>query len=178
VTEKLEPMPKLRHYSRYAAITLVLGLAVSLNACSNHAGIEGPAPQIGFKTLKNKTPLYLSELGKPLLVSFWSTTCVVCLKEMPHLTEVYEEFKPKGFEMVAVAMPFDKPSDVVELSEGNDWPFLVAIDLNSQVLNAFGDIKGTPTAFLIDQDGNFVDKYVGAIDLKKFRETLTKLTDT
>lgn len=74
-------------------------------------------------------------------------------------------------------MPFDRPSDVVELSEGNNWPFLVALDMDSEVLEAFGDIKGTPTAFLIDQNGNFVDKYVGAIDLKQFRKTLAKLTD-
>lgn len=171
-------MSKPRYYKRYAAITLLLVLALSLNACSNHAGIEGPAPQVRFKTLKSQVPLNSDQLGKPLLVNFWSTSCVICLKEMPHLAEVYNEFKPKGFEMVAVAMPFDRPSDVVELSEDNGWPFLVALDLDSKVLEAFGEIHGTPTAFLIDQQGNFVDKYVGAIDLTAFRKTLARLTGT
>jgi len=80
--------------------------------------------------------------------------------------------------MVAVAMPFDQPSDVVELSEKNDWPFLVALDLNNQVSESFGDIRVTPTAFLIDKNGDFAEKYVGAIDLKEFRTRLTALIRT
>lgn len=163
-------------YIRYALFALTLLTTVLINACSNHAAVEGPAPQVSFKTLKSAAPLEISQLGKPLLVSFWSTSCIVCLKEMPHLADVYNEFKPKGFEMVAVAMPFDKPSDVVELSEKSAWPFLVAIDLDSQVTESFGDIRVTPTSFLIDENGDFVKKYVGTIDLKQFRATLNQLT--
>jgi len=171
-------MAKPPFFSRYTRLAFALVVVATLNACSNHAGIEGPAPLVSFKTLKSETPLKLTQLGKPLLVSFWSTSCVICLKEMPHLAEVYEEFKPKGFEMVAVAMPFDRPSDVLELSEDADWPFLVALDLDNRVSEAFGEIRVTPTAFLIDQNGNFVDKYVGAIDLKKFRKTLAGMIGT
>ena len=171
-------MAKLRYYSRCAPFAMALVLTVLLIACSNHAGIEGPAPQVRFKTLKSQVPLKIEQLGKPLLVNFWSTSCAICLKEMPHLAEVYAQFRPKGFEMVAVAMPFDRPSDVVELSEGEQWPFLVALDLDSQLSESFGDIKGTPTAFLIDKNGDFVEKYVGAIDLEKFRKTLAKLIDS
>lgn len=169
-------MAKIHIYSRYIPLTLALMAAVMLNACSNHAGIEGPAPLVSFKTLKNQTPLKLDELGKPLLVSFWSTSCAICLKEMPHLADIYDEFKPKGFEMVAVAMPFDRPSDVLELSQNEDWPFLIALDLDNRVSEAFGEIQFTPTAFLIDQNGEFVEKYVGAMDLKKFRKTLADMT--
>ncbi len=165
-----------RYHSRSTLFALALASALSLNACSNHAGIEGPAPQVSFKTLKSATPLNLADLGKPLLVSFWSTSCGVCLHEMPYLADLYEEFEPKGFEMVAVAMPFDRPSDVVELQQKNDWPFLVALDLDNRVSESFGDIRVTPTAFLVDKNGNLVEKYVGAIDLKKFRNTLEKLT--
>lgn len=171
-------MAKSHVHTRYTLLALALASVIMLNACSNHAGIDGPAPQVSFKTLKSAVPLRLNQLGKPLLVSFWSTTCGVCLQEMPHLADLYEEFKPQGFEMVAVAMPFDKPSDVVELSEANDWPFLVALDLDNQVSESFGDIRVTPTAFLIDKNGNFVEKYVGAIDLKQFKDTLNKLTRT
>lgn len=171
-------MDKHPYYSHYALLIFLLVAVATLNACSNHADARGPAPQVSFKTLKSELPLKLNQMGKPLLVSFWSTSCVICLKEMPHLAEIYREFKPKGFEMVAVAMPFDRPSDVVELSEAAGWPFLVALDLDSQVLEAFGEIHGTPTAFLIDQNGDVVNKYVGAIDLKAFKKTLTKMTDT
>jgi len=168
-------MAKHPAHIRCTLLALALTSAMLLNACSNHAGIDAPAPPVSFKTLKSAVPLKMNQLGKPLLVNFWSTSCVVCLHEMPHLAEVYREFKPQGFEMVAVAMPFDRPSDVVELSERNDWPFLVAIDLDNQITESFGDIRVTPTAFLIDKNGDIAEKYVGAIDLTKFRARLTKL---
>lgn len=169
-------LAKPRYHARCLLKAMALSATLLLIACSNHAGMDGPAPQVSFKTIKNANPLSIDKLGKPLLVSFWSTSCVVCLKEMPHLAKIYEEFRPKGFEMVAVAMPFDRPSDVVQLSEQFEWPFLVALDLDEEVSKSFGDIRVTPTAFLIDQHGEFVQKYVGAIDLPKFRKTLQKLT--
>jgi len=161
--------------------TLLAGLVtatVSLNACSNHAGIDSPAPPVSFKTLKNAEPKPLADLGKPLLVNFWSTTCGVCLAEMPHLSAIYREYQPKGFEMVAVAMPSDRPSDVVEMSESGEWPFLVALDFDGKVGKAFGDIRVTPTSFLIDENGILVEKMVGAIDLKKLSKRLGEMTAT
>jgi len=176
--DAVQRMTKASAHTRYALLVLALCSALLLNACSNHAGIEGPAPRVSFKTLKSAVPLSINQLGKPLLVNFWSTSCGVCLQEMPHLADVYEEFKPDGFEMVAVAMPFDRPSDVVELSEKNAWPFLVALDLDNQLTESFGNIQATPTAFLIDKNGDFVEKYVGAIDLKQFRSRLRDLIRT
>jgi len=167
-------MRNLHYCARSVLLAVATMVALSLNACSNHAGIEGPAPLISFKTLKSATPLKLEELGKPLLVNFWSTSCAVCLIEMPHLSKIYNEFSPDGFEMVAVAARYDQPSDVVSLSEDFNWPFLVALDMQNQVAEAFGDIKGTPTSFLIDANGDIVQKYVGAIDLEQFRQTLTE----
>ncbi len=164
-----------QYHARGALLALATLIVLSLNACSNHAGIEGPAPRVSFKTLESATPLKLEALGKPLLVNFWSTSCGICLIEMPHLTEIYKEFNPKGFEMVAVAARYDIPSDVVRMSQDFNWPFLVALDMQNEVAEAFGDINGTPTSFLINAEGNIVEKYVGAMDLKEFRQTLTKV---
>ena len=171
-------MAKHPIHFRFAFLALALASALVLNACSNHAGIDGPAPRVSFKTLKSAAPIGINQLSKPLLVSFWSTSCGVCLQEMPHLADIYNEFRPKGFEMVAVAMPFDRPSDVLELSERNNWPFLVALDLDNQVTESFGNIQVTPTAFLIDKNGHFVEKYIGAIDLDQFRIRLATLVRT
>lgn len=163
---------------RTALKALTLAMTAVLTACSNKAGVTGPAPDVSFQVLKSATPMKIGQLGKPLLVNFWSTSCPICLMEMPHLAELYKEFKPKGFEMVAVAMSFDQPSAVLELSEKAAWPFLVALDFDDRVSDAFGEVQFTPTAFLIDQNGDFVEKYVGAIDLEKFRKTLAQLTNS
>ncbi len=146
-----------------------------LIACSKHADISGLAPVVSFRTINNEMPIALHTIDKPILVNFWSTSCVICLKEMPHFIETYKNYAPKGFEMVAVAMPFDRPSDVVELASEKQWPFLVAIDLDGSVSKAFDDVAVTPTSFLIDANGEFVEKYVGAVDISKLEKRLDKL---
>lgn len=175
---KTNIMANSPYYRRFALIPLALIVVLSVISCSNRAAIDGKAPEVSFKTLKNEQPLELHQLGKPLLVNFWSTTCVICLRELPHLAEIYKEFSPRGFEMVAVAMPHDRPSDVLELSEARNWPFLVALDMDRKVTEAFGDIEVTPTSFLIDKNGEFVKKFVGTMDLDKFKQTLEEMTGT
>ena len=39
--------------------------------------------------------------GKPVLVTFWATSCPGCVKEMPHFIDLYRELNSRGFELVA-----------------------------------------------------------------------------
>lgn len=41
--------------------------------------------------------------GKLVLLDFWGSWCVPCRQSHPHLKELYEKYKNKGFEIVAVA---------------------------------------------------------------------------
>src|SRR5689334_13028873 len=50
--------------------------------------------------------------GKLVLLNFWATWCEPCRKEMPTLVRLRNEFKSKGFEVVAVNVK-DKRSDAL-----------------------------------------------------------------
>ncbi len=154
---------------------VLIAASYLLIACSKHAVPQGAAPKVEFKTLNQAAPIALENVNKPLLVNFWSTTCGICLKEMPELAELYEKNQSAGFEMIAVAMPYDRPSDVLQLAEAASWPFLVALDIEGEVKAAFDPIPGTPTSFLIDANGQFVDKFIGAVDLGKLQKRLNAL---
>ncbi len=153
---------------------LVLAISFWLFACSNHAELDGPAPSIVFKTLSGDA-IELRSVEKPMLVNFWSTSCGICLSEMPELTALYNEYKEKGVEMVMVAGPYDRPNEVLEMAEANKWPFPVALDVNGKVDAAFGNIKGTPTRFIINAEGQLVARMVGRADLPKLKKQLDKL---
>ncbi len=153
---------------------LVLAISFCLFACTNHAELDGPAPSVVFKTLSGEA-IELSSVEKPMLVNFWSTTCGICLAEMPELTALYNEYKDKGVEMVMVAGPHDRPNEVLEMAEAASWPFPVALDIDGEVDAAFGKIKGTPTRFLIDAEGRFVGRMVGKVEVAKLKEQLDKL---
>ena len=136
-------------------LALVTTISFSLFACSNHAELDGPAPSIVFKTLSGDE-IELAGVDNPILVNFWSPTCGICLSEMPELTALYNEYKAHGVEMVMVAGPHDLPNEVLEMAEAQSWPFPVALDIDGKVDEAFGKIKGTPTRFLINREGQFV----------------------
>ena len=54
--------------------------------------------------------------GKPLLVTFWSTTCPACVKEIPHLIDLYRELAPRGgLEIIGIAMAHDPPDQVLAM---------------------------------------------------------------
>ncbi|MEE9335056.1 MAG: TlpA disulfide reductase family protein [Granulosicoccaceae bacterium] len=154
--------------------TLLIAVSFWLFACSNHAELDGPAPAIVFNTLSGDA-IELRSVEKPMLVNFWSTSCGICLSEMPELAALYNEYKEKGVEMVMVAGPHDRPNEVLEMAEAKAWPFPVALDIDGKVDAAFGTIIGTPTRFLINADGQLVARMVGKVELPKLKKELDKL---
>jgi len=151
--------------------------AVLLASCSNRTELPQSVNNLIFKTLTGKE-IALRDLNVPVLVNFWSTSCVICVHEMPDMAEMYAQYAPGGFELIAVAMPYDAPNEVVELAEAQALPFPVALDLQGTAVDAFDSVKGTPTSFLIDSEGKLVKRYVGAIDLLELRSQLNTLLTT
>ncbi len=132
------------------------------------------APEVTFSTLSGKQ-LKMSELrGKVVLVKFWATSCVTCVAQMPANIENYDKYHAQGFEIVAVAMQYDPANYVINFVETRKLPFTVALDTVGQVARAFGDVKLTPTAFLIDKNGQILKRYLGEYNKAEFRDTLEK----
>ncbi len=133
------------------------------------------APEVTFTTLQGER-LAMDDLrGRPLLVTFWATTCPGCLKEMPHLVELYEEFGHSRFQLIGVAMSYDPPNRVLELASERQLPYPVSLDLDGALAAAFGDVMLTPTSFLIDPEGRIVRHSIGAMDMSELRQDLENL---
>jgi len=158
-----------------SAVCLLLCLV--LTGCAQQTELPDSVTSVRFKTLSGDELTVNSKAG-PTLVNFWSTSCVICIKEMPHLSEFYKEFSPKGFELIAVAMPYDPPNEVVELAKGKDLPFPVAVDIQGEAVEAFGNVVATPTSFLVGSNGRIIERYVGAIDLPKLRSQLNQIMES
>jgi peroxiredoxin len=132
------------------------------------------APAATFTTLEGKS-IELSQLrGKIVLVNFWATSCPGCVKEMPDLVETYNQYKDKGFVVVAVAMSYDPPNYVANFAKTRQLPFPVALDVNGAHAHAFGDVQLTPTSFLIGKDGSVIEQTLGDLDFAKLKSLLDK----
>lgn len=135
---------------------------------------EVPAPQATFTTLTGQR-LALADLkGKVVIVNFWATSCPGCIAEMPDLIRTHNAFHARGLETVAVAMSYDPPAYVLSYAQRNKLPFTVALDLKGEAARVFGDIKLTPTTFVIDKTGNIIQKTVGILDFPKLHTILRK----
>jgi thiol-disulfide isomerase/thioredoxin len=163
---------KLKHVS-FGLFALLLLLSVGYHWLVPK-GIQ-QAPEVSFNIVDGRT-LSLSQLtGRPVLVVFWATTCESCIKEIPHLIDLYKELAPRGLEIIAVAMAYDPPNQVMEMRQRIPIPYPIAIDVQGKIAQAFAEVRLTPTTFLIDPQGQVVIQKTGLLDMKEMRSKLQSM---
>jgi thiol-disulfide isomerase/thioredoxin len=136
-----------------------------------------PVPAFSYRSMDRPDVTYTSEslLGTIYLIDFWATWCAPCVAEMETFHRAYEEFGPRGFEIVSVS--FDLTLDDVLAFRKVSWKmpwFNAYLGPDDEVEHAAFEIVGIPRTLLVDGDGMIV-----AIDDdvwgEKLRETLTRL---
>lgn len=152
---------------------LAVGLATTL--LLSGCGVHDQAPTSTFVLLDGAQTTTADLKGKVTLVNFWATTCVSCVKEMPALVSTYNKYKNQGFETVAVAMSYDPPAWVLNFAQTRQLPFKVALDNTGEIAQSWGDVKLTPTTYLVDKQGRIVKRYVGEPDMTALHTLIEKL---
>ncbi|HZH56161.1 redoxin family protein [Yanghanlia caeni] len=132
------------------------------------------APDVTFTTITGEQVTMQELRGKVVLVKFWATSCVTCVAQMPDNIKNYNTLKDRGYDTIAVAMQYDPPNYVKNFAESRELPFKVVVDATGELARAFGDVKLTPTAFLIDKQGNIIKRYLGNYDKESFLATVNK----
>jgi peroxiredoxin len=94
---------------------------------------------------------------------------------MPQIVATHQKFKPRGYETLAVAMSYDPPAYVANFAESRKLPFAVAIDNTGAIARSFGDVRLTPTTYLINKRGEIVKRYVGEPDFGALHDLVEKL---
>jgi peroxiredoxin len=156
--------PATRRLATAFSLSALAAASLMLAGCSNVSDFTGPAPASTMILLDGK-PFSTEQMkGKVTLVNFWATSCTTCVAEMPEIIATYKKFAPQGYDTVAVAMSYDPPAYVVNFAQTRALPFKVAIDNTGAVAKAWGDVKLTPTTYLVNKKGDIVKRYVGAPD--------------
>lgn len=136
------------------------------------------APELNITTLQGQ-PMSLAALqGKPVLVTFWATTCPGCIKEMPHLIELYKELAPRGLEIIGIAMDYDPEDQVRTMVAQKQVPYPIALDKDGSAATAFGGVSLTPSTFLIDPRGRIVQYKLGEMDMKALHNRIIAMLAT
>jgi peroxiredoxin len=161
----------IKHWISGAALVAFVGVGAFMYMDSGRTS----APASTFVLLDGSSKTTADLRGKVTLVNFWATSCTTCVAEMPELVATYEKFKGQGFDTLAVAMSYDPPSYVVNFAQTRKLPFQVAIDNTGAVAQAWGDVKLTPSTFIVNKRGEIVKTYVGAPDFAELHRLIERL---
>lgn len=131
-----------------------------------------PAPEVIFKTIKGETIAMADLKGKPVLVTFWASDCPSCIAEIPDLINLHQQYSAQGFTIIAVAVSYDPPNQVLAIANARQLPYPVALDLSAEIALAFGKVALTPTSFFINKKGEIAMKTTGMLDMAALREVL------
>lgn len=155
----------------FSLVGLVIVAGITLWQFS---GSAKAAPQVTYTSLEGRTLTTQDLLGKVYLVKFWATSCVTCVQQMPDAIDVYNQYAPQGYEVMAVAMDYDPPAYVRNFAQSRQLPFNVVMDSSGEIAKAFDDVKLTPTTFLINKQGRIIKRYLGNYDKADFRRTVER----
>lgn len=120
-------------------------------------GIE--APDFTLNDLSGK-PLTLSSLrGKYVILDFWGSWCVWCIKGIPQMKEYYQKYAGK-FEILGIDCN-DSEEKWKAAVEKYELPWLHVYNTrDSNVLQQY-DIEGFPTKVIVGPDGKIVKTIIG-----------------
>jgi len=123
---------------------------------------------------KNGTLIKLSDFkGKCILIDFWASWCVPCIKGFPHLKELYARYKDKG--LVVFSISVDRKRDeqkwlnAIAEHDNNEWMIHILSCKNqgeNNMCNLHDILQdgSIPHYILIDQSGNVIKQWRGFND--------------
>ncbi len=111
--------------------------------------------------------------GKVVLVNFWATWCPPCREETPGLVRLYNDYRPRGVEVVGISMDDDPRQAVPPFLREYKVPYAVLVPDSGFRLGE--EIESLPTTLLIDRQGRVAKVYVGAVGESEIEEELDVL---
>jgi thiol-disulfide isomerase/thioredoxin len=166
--------PRLRFlvFALVGMVGLASGLGVAWWKHAERSATASAAPlfQASFPDAQGQEQALAQWKGRLLVVNFWATWCPPCVKEMPELQTVADEYRDRPVTVIGLAI--DNPKAVAAFREqhGITLPLLVAGAGGSELGRLLGNQAGAlPYTLLIDRKGRIVQSRMGQIDAAQLR---------
>ena len=155
-----------------ARLTVSSALLLGVLVVSGGTTSKEPAPRFHAKTMDGQNFTNDSIKGQVVLFEFWTTWCPYCVGEAPFVDQFAQEYKDKGFIVLAVNVGESKKT-VKKYLEGHPraCPIVLMEDTN---LAAMYQATVYPIYVLIDREGYVAGTQRGAAGERGLRRFLTR----
>lgn len=118
-------------------------------------------PALQVSTLDGKVFDLAAERGKWVIVNYWATWCVPCIKEMPAISRFVAAHK----NVAAIGLAYDD-SDIADIKAfvaSHPVVYPIAQVTLDKPLKNFDEPRGLPTTYVIRPDGTVAKSIVGPV---------------
>jgi peroxiredoxin len=139
------------------------------------------APDFVLKDLDGNSVRLSDFRGKNVvLIDFWATWCLPCVKELPHFQRFYDTYRQEGLTVLAISV--DGPESLAMVRpfmKRYGYTFPVLLDTDSEVIALYNPRVALPYTLLIDREGNIQKVHQGYSpgDEKMMEEELLRLLE-
>lgn len=152
------PQIKEKLKSLYTGDDFEAYLKNALKNLSRANMLNQEAPDFTVKKLSDGRDVKLSDFrGKVVELNFWATWCGPCIREIPFLNKLVDEYK--GKDVVFLAVSDENPDAIKKFLEKQEFKYMQTVGEASRLYN----VMGIPTHFVIDKKGMIQFKHVGYI---------------
>ena len=118
-------------------------------------------PTLHVTTLDGKTFDLAAQRGKWVIVNYWATWCVPCIKEMPDISRFVTAHK--NVAAIGLAYEDSEPADIKAFLAKHPVAYPIAQVTLDQPPKDFDEPRGLPTTYLISPDGKVAKHIVGPV---------------
>lgn len=111
--------------------------------------------------------------GHPVVLNFWASWCVECIREAKLLEDLWQEYEDQGVVFLGIAY-IDVEKNSLQYLEDYNVTYPNAPDLRTVISSKY-DITGVPETFFIDKNGDVEYIHLSAVDESMVRTLVDKM---
>ncbi|GAB3662166.1 thioredoxin family protein [Echinicola sediminis] len=152
-------------------VLLALGVNYGIIAQTNGYNIGDTARDFELPNVDgNQVSLSGMDQAKGAIIIFSCNTCPVVKAYEDRMISLHEKYAPKGYPVIAInsndqqVSPGDSFEAMKKRAKDKNFPFYYVYDKSQEVIKDYGGTR-TPHVYLLNKEnGEFIVKYIGAID--------------
>src|SRR5271156_3580794 len=125
----------------FGLVLFVVMVFAGVYVARNGNPFAGPAPNFSLPDVYGGRVDLDSYRGRPVLLVFWTTSCPICQRELPMLSQMAPSFRSKGVTLLPINL--DGESQAADFLSSNSLNFSSLFDSDNKVARAY-DVGGVP----------------------------------